>query len=170
MTPEQIIEELERYRSELTGIMSRYVDYHIQRDDDPKFRTFVLEIHDLLNDSFGKNQYSSLIIQRFNEGITNYTQSPSYKSVEDIISVIDSVITRLRRNPDFYLKKEEPVKPDEPKKPEEKNKEVKRVIDRTDLTVSDILFASYYKSKTFGLWRFFGWPWYGSIVWSQQII
>jgi hypothetical protein len=118
MTSEQIIQELERYRSELTGIMMRFVDghnsYDILREDDPRYRTFIIEIIDLLNDSIGKNQYSPLINQLFNEGISGYLQSPSYKSIEDIVSVIDSVITRLKRNPDFYVKKEEPKKQEEP--------------------------------------------------------
>jgi hypothetical protein len=121
MTSDQIIQELERYRAEFTGIMERYVHGHnslsIKREDDPRFRSFVIEIIDLLNDTFGKNQYSPLINQIFNEGISNYIQTPSYKSVEDIVSVIDSVITRLKRNPDFYVKKEEPKKTEEPIEP-----------------------------------------------------
>lgn len=72
MTSGQIIEELERYRFNLTEIMGRYVHGHnslsIRREDDPRFRSFVIEIIDLLNDSFGKNQYSPLINQIFNEG------------------------------------------------------------------------------------------------------
>lgn len=150
MTTDEIIQELERYRSELTGIMERYVHGHnslrIRREDDPRYRSFVIEVIDLLNDSIGKNQYSPLINQIFNEGIAGFIQTPSYKSVEDIRSVIDSVITRLKRNPDFYIKKEEPIKPSEPEKPEENN-EVKRLIDRTDLTVSDLIFSSNYKVK-----------------------
>lgn len=122
MTSEEIIQELERYRAELTGIMGRYVHGHnslrIKNEDDPRYRTFVIEIVDLLNDSIGPNQYSAIIAQQFNEGITNYLQTPSYKSVEDIVSVIDSVITRLKRNPDFYIKKEESVKPNETEKTE----------------------------------------------------
>jgi hypothetical protein len=148
MTSEQIIQELERYRSELARIMDRFdSEYHICRDDDPKFRTFVLEIHDLFNDCFGKNQYSPLIIQRFNEGITNYTQSPSFKSIEDIVSIIDSVITRLNRTPDFYIKIEESIKPKTTHDTGNGNNKVERVIDRTDLTLSDIMFSSNYKVK-----------------------
>jgi hypothetical protein len=106
MTSEQIIQELERYRAELNGIKSRFVQSRnsisIKREDDPKYRTFIIEIIDLLNDSIGKNKYSALINQKFIEGINNFHESPSYKSVEDIISIIDSVITRLQRTPDFY--------------------------------------------------------------------
>jgi hypothetical protein len=105
MTSENLIEELERYRFNLTEIMGRYVhghnSYRIRKEDDPKYRTFVIEITDLLNDSLGKNQYSPIINKIFNEGISDYFQSPSYKSVEDIRSILDSVITRLKRNPEL---------------------------------------------------------------------
>jgi len=122
MTPEQIIQELERYRSELTGIMGRFVhnprSYRISREDDPRYRTFIIEIIDFLNDTFGKNQYSSAIDIKFKQGIYNDLQTPSYKSVEDIVSVIDSVITRLKRNPVFYIKIEESIKPNKTDKSE----------------------------------------------------
>jgi hypothetical protein len=137
MTSEQLIQELERYRSELTGIMGRFVSrrnsYDIQREDDPRYRTFVIEIIDLLNDSIGKNQYSPIINQIFNEGITNYLQTPSYKSIEDIVSVINSVITRLKRNPDFYIKKEEPEKSNPTEKTVNENIEEKQGIDPVHL-------------------------------------
>lgn len=111
MTSENLIKELELYRTELTTIMGRFTRFssgiHIKSEDDPRFRTHVIEIIDLLNDSIGKNQYSPLIAQIFNEGISNFSQSPSYKSVEDIVSVLDSVITRLKRNPQLCNPKKE---------------------------------------------------------------
>jgi hypothetical protein len=113
MTTENVIKELEQYRAELTSIMERFTrsssGVHIHREDDPRFRTFVIEIIDLLNDSIGKNQYSRLINQIFNEGISNFLQSPSYKSVEDVVSVLDSVVTRLKRNPELCNPKKEEV-------------------------------------------------------------
>jgi len=151
MTSEQIIQELERYRAELTGIMGRftrtYNSMDINEEDEPRYQTFVLEIIDFLNDSIGKNQYSPAINIKYNQGIFNGIQTPSYKSIEDIVVIIDSVITRLKRNPDFYIKKEEPIKPNTTDKPENENKDVKRVVDRTDLTVTDLLFSSNYKVK-----------------------
>lgn len=122
MTSDQIIQELERYRSELTGIMERFVEsyrsFDIAREDDPRYRTYIIEIIDFLNDSFGKNQYSQAIDIKFQQGIYNELQTPSYKSIEDIVSIIDSIITRLKRNPDFYVKIEEPKKQEEPIKTE----------------------------------------------------
>lgn len=122
MTSEQIIQELERYRAELTQIMGRftrtYNSMDIKYEDEPRYQTIVLEIIDFLNDSIGKNQYSPAINMKFNQGIFNGMQTPSYKSIEDIVVIIDSVVTRLKRNPDFYIKKEEPVKQEEPIKAE----------------------------------------------------
>lgn len=111
MTPEQTIQELERYRDELIGIKDRFVhgrnSISIKREDDPRYRTIVIELVDLISDSIGKNKYSILIYQIFTEGITNYTQSPSYKSVEDIISVVDSAITWFKRNAEKLNQTEE---------------------------------------------------------------
>lgn len=151
MTSEQIIQELERYRDELTQIMGRftrtYNSMDIKYEDEPRYQTIVLEIIDFLNDSIGKNQYSPAIDIKFRQGVFNGMQTPSYKSIEDIVVIIDAVITRLKRNPDFYIKKEEPIKPNTTDKPENEKTDVKRVIDRTDLTVSDIIFSSNYKVK-----------------------
>lgn len=113
MTAENLIKALERYRNELTAIMNRFIRssnrYSIHNQDDPRFKTFVIEMIDLLNDSIGKNQYSPLINQIFNDGISNIYRSPSYKSVEDIVSVLDSVITRIRRNPELCNPKKETI-------------------------------------------------------------
>jgi hypothetical protein len=126
MTTENIIKELERYRQELVAIMARYTPptssdvihhHHINPQDEPRFRTFVIEINDFLNDSIGKNQYSPLINQIFYEGISNYYESPSRDSVEKIISVLDSVITRLKRNPELCNPKKENT-PSERERPE----------------------------------------------------
>lgn len=102
--------------------MGRFVrrpnSYRINREDDPIYRTFIIEIIDLLNDSMGNNKYSKMISSTYQQGIYNEFQIPSYKSIEDIVSIINSVITRLERNPDFYVKKEEQEKPNEPERSE----------------------------------------------------
>jgi len=122
MTPDEIIQSLERYRFNLVEIMGRFVkghnSYRIRREDDPSYRTFIIEIIDLLTDAMGDNKYSKMIAAKFQEGTYNQLQTPSYKSIEDIVSIIDSVITRLKRTPDFYTKKEEPTKHEEPIKTE----------------------------------------------------
>ena len=106
----QLLQEIERYRVELIQIMKRFKKssngYRMRRDGDPRFRTFVIEIIDLLTDTLGKNQYSPRINQIFKEGVSNDLQIPSYKSVEEIVSVIKSVETRIKRNPEFVKQKE----------------------------------------------------------------
>lgn len=105
MAPEAFIAALEAYKQDLEGILSRFSsDYHsihINPDDDPPYRQKVLEIRDLLNDAFGASDYSRQVIDFFGEGISNFTGSPSYKSVENIIGVIGAVLTRVRRRPEL---------------------------------------------------------------------
>lgn len=121
MTPEETIKELENYRAELAGIMERFIRssdrYSIRREDDPRYRTIVIEIVDVINDLIGSNKYSKLVYQLFNDGISGYYQSPSFKSIEDIVSVVDSAVTWIKRNQDSLNKKEDP-KPIEPTKTE----------------------------------------------------
>jgi len=99
----EIIQILEQYLADFKGILSRFVETHdairIRRDDDPAWRQKVLEVRDLLTDALGPNNYSRQITEYYNEGISNFTGSPSHKSVEDIIGVLGAVVTRLRRNP-----------------------------------------------------------------------
>ncbi|HLJ30695.1 MAG TPA: hypothetical protein VKY85_28580 [Candidatus Angelobacter sp.] len=103
MTAEQILSEMNWYETEFAGILSRFNRNRdgvwIGEGDDPIFRQYVREIIDLFNDVFGNNVYSQQIAEEFNHGISNYTSSPSYKCVENILSIVRAVLTRLNRNP-----------------------------------------------------------------------
>ena len=109
MNTDQIINEIRRYESELASILSRFTDsrdsIHIGRGDDPKFRQYVRELVDLFNDVLGQNNYSWNIVNEFNEGISNFTRSPSYKSVENILSIVRAALTRFNRNPELLVRK-----------------------------------------------------------------
>jgi predicted nucleotide-binding protein len=106
MDDQQIIGELQRYGTELAAILSRFSkDYHIARDDDPKFRQYVRELIDLFNGALGQNSYSSQIAEEANQGVSNFINSPSYKSVENILSVVRAALTRLNRNPDLLTRR-----------------------------------------------------------------
>ena len=109
MNTDQIIDEIKRYETELEGILSRFTrgrnGYHIMRSDDPLFRQYTRELVDLLNDILGQNNYSLQIVQEFNAGISNFTESPSYKSVENILSVVRAALTRFSRNPELLTRK-----------------------------------------------------------------
>jgi predicted nucleotide-binding protein len=105
VTNEDIIAEIKRYEATLSAILSRFRrtsdGIYIARGDDPLLRQIVPEIIDLFGDVLGPNNYSRQIAAEFNEGVSNYIGSPSYKSVENIISVVRAAITRLQRNPDL---------------------------------------------------------------------
>ena len=89
MDTDQIIGEVKRYDSELAGILSRFKSdrsgIHIASGDDPIFRQYVHELVDLFNDVLGQNSYSHQIVAEFNEGVSNFVRSPSFKSVENIL-------------------------------------------------------------------------------------
>lgn len=109
MDAEQIIAEIKRYETHLAGILSRFTrdreGIHIGHGDDPLFRQYVRELVDLFNDILGQNSYSLQIAGEFDDGISNYVGSPSYKSVENILSVVRAALTRLTRSPELLVRK-----------------------------------------------------------------
>jgi predicted nucleotide-binding protein len=106
---DKVIAELKRYESDLAGILSRFTQsresIHIDRTDDPLFRQYVRELVDLFNDVLGRNSYSAQLVGEFNEGVSNFVGSPSYKSVENILSVVRAALTRFTRNPELLVRK-----------------------------------------------------------------
>lgn len=110
MNAEEIVTEIRRYQGELAGILSRFTrspnSISIGPGDDPIFRQYVREIIDLFNNALGPNSYSHQIIGEFNDGITNWIGSPSYKSVENILSVVRAAITRFNRSPELLVRKQ----------------------------------------------------------------
>ena len=109
MDTKQIIAEIIRYENELVGIISRFNrsndGININCDDDPIFRQYVYEIIDLFNDVLGQNNYSIRIIGEFKEGISNFYNSPSYKSVENILSIVRAARTHFERNPEILVRR-----------------------------------------------------------------
>jgi REase_DpnII-MboI len=107
MDAEQTLAEVKRHETEFAAILSRFKSNRdgiwIGEGDDPILRQHVREIIDLFNEIFGKNGYSQQISDEFNNGITNFSGSPSFKSVENILSVIRAVLTRLNRNPQLLI-------------------------------------------------------------------
>jgi predicted nucleotide-binding protein len=105
---EQVINEFKRYEQELAGILSRFIrrnSISIGHGDDPLFRQYVRELIDLFNDVLGPNSYSHQIEGEFNEGICNFIGSPSFKSVENILSVVRAALTRFARSPELLSRK-----------------------------------------------------------------
>ncbi|OGT93199.1 MAG: hypothetical protein A2057_05820 [Ignavibacteria bacterium GWA2_35_9] len=109
MNNEIFIKTLQDYKSTLEKILSRFEqDYDsisIRSEDDPIYKQIVIELIDLFNDAIGSNEYSSMIGSHFYEGLANFLQSPSYKSVENIIVVLGAAITRFQRQPELLDKR-----------------------------------------------------------------
>ena len=105
MDKEEALRVLKSYEDKLSGILERFEHtshgIHIHREDDPRFRQLVIELRDFLDDVLGKNSYSTMIVNHFNDGIANFMESPSYRSVESIRGVASSLITRIERNPEI---------------------------------------------------------------------
>lgn len=109
MDVNQIIAESKRYEAEFAGILSRFEksrdSIHIGRSDDAVFRQYVRELVDLFNDALGQNAYSRQIFAEFNDGVSNFVGSPSYKSVENILSIVRAAITRFNRSPELLIRR-----------------------------------------------------------------
>jgi len=109
VTTEQIIAELKRYEAALAAILLRFTvsreSIFIVPADEPLFRQYVRELADLFNDLLGPNSYSHQIVGEVNDGITNSVGSPSFKTVENILSVVRAAITRFTRSPELLVRK-----------------------------------------------------------------
>ena len=107
MNAEELTAKLEAEKALLERILSRFTHtsdaINIRPDDHHAYRQKIHELRDLLAD-VGLIQYSNQIVGFFNEGNTNFFESPSYASVERIIAVIGTVITRVERNPGILRK------------------------------------------------------------------
>jgi len=109
---EQFLGEIARYESRISGILSRFrgTDHRGNISIDPTdlgtYSQLILELSDLLTDALGANSYSHNIILHFNAGTKNYVGSPSYRSVETILSIIRAAHTRFTRNPALFSKKQ----------------------------------------------------------------
>jgi len=112
-TYEQVVQrELLRYKFQLGKILSRFKrtkdGIHIGDGDDSRFHQTVIELSDFLNDVFGpNNHYSKNIVNYYNEGITNFTGSPSLNSVQRVKDLTAAVYTRISRNPRIIQKNSE---------------------------------------------------------------
>jgi predicted nucleotide-binding protein len=109
MNTEEIIRTFEGYKNDFENYLSRYTStnsgLHINSDDDPKYGQQIREVMELFQDCLGNNAYSSKIADNFNWGIQNFTGSPSYKSMENIIGILGAALTRFRRNPGLLTRK-----------------------------------------------------------------
>jgi len=95
MQQDEMIVLLERYKSELESILRRFTktrdSLDIDEKDDARFRELALELRDLFDDTFvDGSRHSQPLIEYFNDSITNYVNSPSYRGVENVKGVVAS--------------------------------------------------------------------------------
>ncbi|MEI2453432.1 hypothetical protein [Lysobacter firmicutimachus] len=105
MNPDDYLRRADGYIDELRGILSRFVkgrDSLLAADDDePRIQQITLELRDLFHDAMGQNDYSKMVIDAYNHGVANLYDSPSYSSVERIISIASAARNRVENNPEL---------------------------------------------------------------------
>ena len=104
MQQQEMTSLLERYDDELGGILGRFRKdrdgIHIDQNDDARFRQMTLELRDIFDDAFvDGHRHSQVPIEYFNDSISNFIGSPSFRGVESVKSVVASALARVKRNP-----------------------------------------------------------------------
>lgn len=104
MTQDEILTALKQYQDELLAILRRFrksqSGIDIDSADNFRVRAVVTEALDLLSDFVPASQrHQTLIVQSYNQGISNFTESCSYASVKEIHDTLGTVAARLERNP-----------------------------------------------------------------------
>ena len=89
MQQDEVIALLERYKTELEGILGKFTEtldgIHIDRKDDARFKELAFELRDLFDDAFVDGQrHSQPLISHFHDSISNFVGSPSYHGVETL--------------------------------------------------------------------------------------
>lgn len=99
----ELVNRLESYAAELDGILKRFTrsqdSNDILQDDDPRFRELVIEVRDLFKDHLPNEDYAPAVVTAFNEGISNFIGTPSFKSVETIRGIVKAALVRVKSNP-----------------------------------------------------------------------
>ncbi len=117
MTPDRALERLHAYEQELHSIQSRFRHtrdaIRIADGDEGRLQQMVIELRDLFDDLLGKNSYSSMVVTAYNEGVSNFFNSPTFNSVERILGVVSAALTRIRENPSILAAANSPQEPQE---------------------------------------------------------
>jgi len=104
MQRDEVIATLQRYKRELEGILSRFVevrnDIYIGEGDDARLERLVLELRDLFDDAFVDGEkHSSPLMARYRNSKRNFLGTPSRHGVEGLESMVTAAITRVERHP-----------------------------------------------------------------------
>jgi hypothetical protein len=103
VTHNDFIATLEKYSSELTGILSRFIktrdSLSIAQGDDARFREIGVELIDLFRDELIDGlHHAKITADYFNEATRNYYGSPSFRGVENVRGIANAVLARVKRS------------------------------------------------------------------------
>ncbi|MDG1081095.1 MAG: hypothetical protein P8P14_01805 [Porticoccaceae bacterium] len=100
---EKGIDDLQEYLTELRNMQERFYVSHnnmfMHESDRDRFHQISIEITDLLDNLLGSNQYSSTIFSAYQNGLHNFSGTPSFHSVKQIDTCISAALTRIKRKP-----------------------------------------------------------------------
>ena len=107
MDAQEVKKILDEYYEELTAILGRFTKtrdgIHIDQKDGYRLREIATELVDFISDHIPNSKHhAASIANYYNEGISNWLNSSSYASVEEIRGVVKSLRTRIERNPKFF--------------------------------------------------------------------
>ena len=107
MEIEKVISTLDEYYEELTGILGRFTKsssgIHIDQQDGYRMREIATELADFINDHIPNSRHHAVsIVNYYNQGISNWLNSPSYACVEEIRGAVKSIKVRIERNPSLF--------------------------------------------------------------------
>ena len=105
MDSEALLAELARYEAEIADIESRFIRitdklFYVQREDDALVRQRVEQLIEILNDSFGVNNYSRQISADFDRAFRNYPTS--VRHVRSILWTIRAARQRIEQREGFF--------------------------------------------------------------------
>lgn len=117
MNREDILKILKGYSIEIEDMLPRFTKshsgLHIDRNDGNRFRVIVTEFLDLVTDHIPNAKHTSqMVANYYNQGISNYIQSSSYASLEEVKGAVDSLTIRIERNPTFFVEGQDKVEMD----------------------------------------------------------
>lgn len=107
MKTKEIDNIINEYISELDEILSRFTKtrdgINIDQNDGYRMREIATELVDFISDHIPNSKhYSAAIANYYNNGISNWSSSPSYTSVEEIRGSLKSLKVRIDRNPSLF--------------------------------------------------------------------
>lgn len=107
MEIEKVIATLDEYYEELCGILGRFTKtsdgIHIKQQDGYRMREIATELGDFIADHIPNSKHhAASIANYYNQGISNWLNSSSYASVEEIHGSVKSLKVRIERNPYLF--------------------------------------------------------------------